>query len=112
MKELFIKLWNNKRVRDSVILTILTLIFVVILAVNLKKTNPKYSIKLLICKECREPETRSYVNIKTQLCNRCAKEGQMLYSFKCSKCDYEFGIRQISKNQIEGLSKRKTCRKE
>ena len=109
---IFQKFWKKKKLRQSLILTILTVIFIIILANNLKTTEQKRSIKLLICKECREPETRAYIDIKTQLCAKCAKKGKMLYSFKCSKCDYEFGVTPIPPNQLEGLSKKEKIAKQ
>ena len=111
VKELLIKFWNTKKYREIAILILLLIAFGIVIAIILKPQDNNYSIKLLICKSCREPETRSYLNLKSQLCNKCEKKGNMLYSYKCSKCDYEFGVKPIPKNQIEGLSKRKRAEK-
>ena len=109
---MFQKFWKKKKLRQSIILIILSVILIIMLALNLETTEPKRSVKLLICKECREPETRTYVNIKTQLCSKCSKKGKMLYSFKCSKCHYEFGVTPIPPDQLKGLSKKEKIAKQ
>ena len=109
---MFVQFWQRKKLRESVILAILIVILLSIIAHNMKRTNPKKSVKLLICKECREPETRVFIDIKTQLCSKCAKKGKMLYSFKCAECDYEFGVEPIPPEQLKGLSKKEKIQKQ
>ena len=108
----FMIFWKNKKLRQSVLLGILILILIVILINDFNQEEQPKSTKLLICKECRTPETRTYIDIKTQLCSKCSKKGAMLYSFKCSACDYEFGVMPIPESQLAGLSAKERMKKQ
>lgn len=111
IKELFMKFWNNKKLRDSLILLIMTIIFIVILVINLKQTTFRKSVKSMTCKECGAIQTRAYIEREKLICNKCKSEGKMGYSFKCIDCDYEFVVTPIANKRLKGLSKKERIQK-
>ena len=87
--QLFKNIWNNKKLRNVIILITLLIILVIVTIINLSPPEPRKSERVLICDQCKEAVLLKFVNIRDAQCPKC-KLNSMKYGMKCDKCEYEF----------------------
>lgn len=91
VKDLLKKFWDNKTLRNFVILIILIIIFIIVLIVNLQPPPPRKSERVVICGACEQYTwLEEFVDIRNLQCPKCGESGQMKFVMKCAKCDYEY----------------------
>lgn len=80
---------KDRRVRSWIALILLTIVFAVVLYINLQTEESKHSKRVLICKECGYTAIMDFSKIRNVKCPEC-QIGQMAYCMKCRGCEFEF----------------------
>ncbi len=95
LKSKIIEIWGMKRVRNIIILIILSIVFVSIIVyrvLNMEKPPPQGAKRVVVCKNCKKTDIKRIYKIKEEICDYCNKKGTLAFAWKCEKCKYEYHI--------------------
>ena len=87
--DLLKKIWQNRTIRNYIILATLIIVFLIVLIINLQPPEPRKSERVLMCRECNYTNLFKFSDIKKLECPKCKAKG-MKYCMKCKGCEYEF----------------------
>ena len=94
-KKVLTSVYYNKKQRNAVILSILSVILISILLYKLTHPYtppPSGALRVVICKKCRKTDIQRIYNIKKAKCKFCG--GPVAYAWKCNKCQYEYYVEE------------------
>lgn len=99
------KVWENRNLRNTVILIFLVITLIVVLIINLRPPEPRKSERVLICDQCNYTDLFYFVAIEDLRCPKCS-DGKMRYGMKCRKCEYEFPYinTPLTKKQMKSMN--------
>ena len=91
-----IAIWNNKKQRNGVILSLLSIILILIIVnkiSNMETPPPPGAKRAVICSSCKHIEVQRIQEVDDARCTECRESVGL--AWKCGKCQYEYSAANL-----------------
>lgn len=98
MINFLVNIWVKPKLRNTIILSVLSLLLVICLIYRILTAEPPPipgSLRVVVCQECKCQNVERIVDIGTtgKRCKKC--NGKLSFAWKCEECRFEYPELQI-----------------